>query len=242
MHRPHRCRAHALATPWLRALVLAVVLAVVLAPLLLAACEARSPLRLRPGPVVKAQRMGATRGALEKVAIIPFYPSEQMRNASGPTEPGGANAWETAALIGNFMSEALAAQGVPVITPNDIELAFTGAGSPVPRLDPKAAAAMAAHSFGATGVVLGRVIRYRERPKSTRGDTGGASVAFEVSLFEVQAGRRLWKGRFDETQQTITGDILRAANYPGSGTRWLSAAEFARWATDEAAKSMVSGP
>jgi hypothetical protein len=236
MHRTHRhrWRARAVARPWL--------LVVFLAPLLLGACETRSPLRLRPGPVIKAQRMGTTRGALEKVAIIPFYPSEQLRSASGPTEPGGANAWETAALIGNFMSEALAAQGIPVITPNDMELAFTGAGSPVPRLDPKAAAAMAANSFGATGVVLGHVLRYRERPKSTMGNTGGASVAFEVSLFEVQAGRRLWKGRFDETQQTITGDILKAANYPGGGTRWLSAAEFARWAADEAAKSMVSGP
>jgi hypothetical protein len=212
------------------------------APLLLVACEGRSPLRIRPGPVIKAQRMGTTRGALEKVAIMPFYPAEQLRNASGPTEPGGANAWETAALIGNFMSQALAAQGISIITPNDMELAFTGAGTPVPRLDSKAAAAMAANSFGATGVVLGRVLRYRERPKSQMGDTGGASVAFELSLFEVQAGRRLWKGRFDETQKTITGNIMRAATYPGGGTRWLSAAEFARWGVDEAAKSMVGGP
>jgi len=213
-----------------------------LGPLLLSACETRSPLRIRPGPVIKAQRMGAIRGALAKVAVIPFYPDEQLRHESGAPAPGGASAWETAALVANFMSEALAARGIPVVTPNDVELAFSGAGTPVPRLDPKAASEMAAKSFGATSIVLGRVLRYRERPKTTMGDTGGASVAFEVSLFEVQGGRRLWKGRFDETQKTITGDIFRASEYPGGGTRWLTAAEFARWGADEAVKSMVDGP
>jgi hypothetical protein len=209
---------------------------------LVSACETRSPLRIRPGPVIKAQRMGVTRGALQKVAVIPFYPDERLQSGGEPGKPGATAAWEIAAVVGNFMSEALAAQGIAVVPPSDVETAFNGAGSPVPRLDPRAATQLAAHSFGATGVVLGRVLRYRERPATSMGDTGGASVAFEVSLYEVQGGRRLWTGRFDETQSTITGNILRASGYPGGGTRWLSAADFARWGADEAAKSMVQGP
>jgi hypothetical protein len=69
-----------------------------------------------------------------------------------------------------------------------------------------------------------------------------ASVAFEVSLHQTPTGRRLWTGRFDETQKSITEAILRARQYPGGGTRWLTTEEFARWGAEEVAKSMRSGP
>ena len=94
--------------------------------------------------------------------------------------------------------------------------------------------------FGATAVVLGRVLRYREREGSAAGSTRPASVSFEVTIYEAPTARRLWTGRFDETQQAITEAILRARQYPGGGTRWLSAAEFARWGADEVAKSIVA--
>ena len=205
-------------------------------------CEGRSPLRIRPGPVIKARRLGTTQSALKKVAVIPFYPADSRRTSSADAAPGGVPRWEAAARVSNFLGDALAAEGVDVVPANDMELAFTGEGRPVPRLDPGAAVEQAARSFGATGVLLGQVMRYRERQGSAMGATSSASVAFEVSLYEVPTGRKLWEGRFDETQSTITGDILRARSYPGRGTRWLSAAEFARWGAKEAVKAMMAGP
>jgi len=209
----------------------------VLLALCVAACNARSPLRIRPGPVVPSQDRGLTAEALRKVAVVPFYP-QASSSAAGSSGPG--TSWADAALVSNFVSDALYAHGVPVVAPNDVELAFTAHGTPVPRLDPEATAVRCSRDFGATAVVLGRLLRYREREGSAAGSTRPASVAFEVTVYEAPTARRLWTGRFDETQQAITEAILRARQYPGGGTRWLSAAEFARWGADEVAKSITA--
>ena len=203
----------------------------------MAACETRSPLRIRPGPVVPSQDRGLTQEALRKVAVVPFYP---LAASTAPGSSGAGTSWADAALVANFVGEALAAQGVPVVAPNDVELAFTAQGTPVPRLDPQTTAVRCARDFGATAVVLGRLLRYREREGSAAGSTRPASVSFEVTVYEAPTARRLWTGRFDETQQAITEAILRARQYPGGGTRWLSAAEFARWGADEVAKAITT--
>ena len=215
--------------PW--ALALLVVFA--------AACEARTPMRIRPGPVVTASRDARTDESMRKVAVMPFEPEVPTGRSIGGAESVSR---DSAALVASYFANALLAQGVTVITPSDLELAFTGKGLPVPRTDPKTAAERAAMDFGATAVVLGRVTRWRERAGSAAGATRPASVAFEVSLHQAPLGRRLWTGRFDETQRSITEAILRARQYPGAGTRWLTTEEFARWGADEIAKSMTSGP
>jgi len=112
----------------------------------------------------------------------------------------------------------------------------------VPRQQHLQAVERASADFGATAVAVGRVTRWREREGSAAGATQPASVAFEVSLYEAPSGRRLWTGRFDETQKSITEAILRARQYPGGGTRWLSTEEFARWGAKEVAKSILASP
>jgi hypothetical protein len=204
---------------------------------LASACESSSSLGLRPGPVVSSQSFGLTAAALAKVAVVPFYPNLP---SSAPGASGAGAHWEEAALVSSFVSEALAAQGVPVVAPSDVETAFTGNGTPVPRLDPEATAVRCARDFGATSVTLGRVLRWREREGSAAGSTRPASVSFEVTIYEAPTARRLWIGRFDHTQVSMTADILRARQYPGRGTRWLTAPEFARWGASELATSIVS--
>lgn len=205
--------------------------------LCVAACETRSPLRIRPGPVVSSQNRGLTHEALRKVAVVPFYP---LAASHAPGSSGTGTNWADAELVSSFVSDALAAAGVAVVAPHDVEIAFTAQGTPVPRLDPETTAVRCARDFGATAIVLGRLLRYREREGSAAGSTRPASVSFEVTVYEAPTARRLWTGRFDETQQAITEAILRARQYPGGGTRWLSAAEFARWGADEVAKSITT--
>ena len=55
-------------------------------------------------------------------------------------------------------------------------------------------------------------------------------------------GRRLWNGRFDETQQSMTANIFRAREYPGGGMRWLTAAELARWGAGKVVESLAAAP
>ncbi len=207
-----------------------------------AGCQTGAGRELGGGPVVRQQRLAAAPQAFRKLAVIPFYPAETLGRSASTTRgaPPPPARWEVAALVSNFVAQALATEGVPVVAPSDVELAFTGEGHAVPRLDPQAAVQLSQRSFDASGVLLGKVLRYQEREGGSAGATRPAAVAFEVSLYEVPTGRRLWTGRFDEVQQSLTGNVFRARAYPGGGTRWLSAAEFARWGASEVAKAMLA--
>jgi hypothetical protein len=58
----------------------------------------------------------------------------------------------------------------------------------------------------------------------------GASVAFMAYLLEVDNGRRVWRGRFDKTQQALTDDLRNTKSFfAKGGGRWLSAEELARF-------------
>jgi hypothetical protein len=77
---------------------------------------------------------------------------------------------------------------------------------------------------GADHVLLGSVWRYQDRTPGS-----GASVAFAVYLLQVDNGRRVWRGRFDKTQQALTDDLQDAGLFFKGGARWLSAEELARY-------------
>jgi len=76
---------------------------------------------------------------------------------------------------------------------------------------------------GADHVLLGSVWRYRDHTPDT-----GASVAFTVYLLQVDNGRRVWRGRFDKTQQALTDNLQDAGLFFKGGAHWLSADELAR--------------
>jgi len=40
----------------------------------------------------------------------------------------------------------------------------------------------------------------------------------------------------------MTGNVLRARQYPGGGARWLSASELARWGAQRAVQRMAAQP
>jgi hypothetical protein len=177
--------------------------------------------------------------ALRKVAVMPPYPRPEFVGGGSPdsVDPGTA-----AELVGRFLSEALEKQGIAVVHPGDMSLAFVNAGQVTPRLDSRAAAEMAAREFGASAVLIGEVWRYRERSGGGMGGELPASVGFSVALYAAPSGERLWTARFDETQESLMANPLKARRYPGGGARWLSAAEFTRWGAGEMAKALMARP
>lgn len=191
-------------------------------------------------PVVSQRTLSAAPGAIDVVAVVPFYPRPALKQDL-LMDGSQQDPEEIAALVTSYFYDALLAQDVRVISPSDVENAFENQGHPTPRLDPRAAAELCAHEFGATSVVLGEVHRWRERQGEAYGADRPASVGYEVDLYEVASGRRLWSSRFDHTQQTLTADPLMARKYPGGGTRFLTAGELARWGARDAAASLVAG-
>jgi hypothetical protein len=189
-------------------------------------------------PIVQSQLVASSPGLLQKVAVAPFQPDRSLRPGSGPTAVSAAVAAE---LVSRFVAEALAARGVAVVAPNDLVLAFEAQGSVLPRSDAAALAALAASQFGATSVLLGQVQRYREREGSAHGALRPASVAFDIELYAAPSGQKIYLAHFDHTQPALSASLFDAIRYPGGGTRWLTAAELARWGADHAIAEIPGG-
>jgi len=180
----------------------------------------------KPAPVVQHQTYAKTSGLFERVVVIPFAASPRMRTSQAPD---AMSPDEIAALLQGFVAEAINARGVSVIPASDVMMAATGAQQKITGGAPQVAAAFATRKFGGTSIVVGEVLRYREREGGPSGAFAPASVAFTVTLYSAPEAERVWSARFDETQQSITENLVRARKYPGGGTRWLSAGELARW-------------
>ena len=199
-----------------------------LAMLAALACAAQLP------PIVDARPIAPRASALKKVAVAPLVPGPSLEGSGGTRTPD-----ETASAVAGFLAEALVAHGIPVVTP--AEFAELAAGADDAPADPVAAAKRATDRFGATGVLLGTLQRYRDVEGGRRSTSSPASVAFEVTLYAAPSGKKLWTARFNETQHPLSDRPLDASRYPGGGTRWLTAAELARWGADAAAESLATG-
>jgi hypothetical protein len=189
----------------------------------------------RQAPIIESRTFANASGLFETVAIVPFYPSERLQRSLAP---GGVSAAQAAELVSRFVAEAFVGRGVRVIPASDVVIAFEGSGMIVPRGDPLAVAALVSRKFGASSVVLGTVSRYRERVGEARGARSPASVAFEFTLYSAPEGVRIWSARFNETQQFFSDNPARMRQYPGRGSRFLTAAELARWGAERAVEAV----
>jgi hypothetical protein len=192
---------------------------------------------IRPAPVVHTQTMRIPAGALKRVAVAPFSHRETMPDNS---EAGGPSPQIAAELVARFLTEALAKRGIQIIPASDLATAFNAQGLRSVDLNPRTVAELAASKFGATAIMMGQVTRYRERQGESFGSTLSASVAFNATIYTAATVQRVWSSRFDETQRSLSENIVNARRYPGGGTRWLTAAELARWGAESAVETLPS--
>lgn len=150
---------------------------------------------------------------IRKLAVAPIAQRPEPAAAGAP-------------LVARHLAEALAARGIEVVTPEDVAHLDTGAG--VPEL-----AAAVTRQFGADALLVAEITRWVEREGEAMGSQHAASVGIRVTLHGAPAGERLWQGEFDRTQQGMLENVLLTPRYPGGGTRWLTADEFAHFAAHE---------
>jgi hypothetical protein len=91
-------------------------------------------------------------------------------------------------------------------------------------------------SLEANLMVAGTVWRYQERSGSAVGAISPSSVAFVVYLIDVASGKILWKGNFNETQRSLSENVLDTWAFIKKGAKWLSADELARYGVREVFK------
>ena len=162
-----------------------------------------------------------------------------LRIAVGPIaiRPEGAAA--AAPLVARQLAEALVARGVEVVLPADVGRA-SGALDPASGL-PELAARLN-RELGVDALLVGEITRWVEREGGAAGSQRPASVGLEVELYGAPDAQRLWRGEFDRTQQSLLENVLLTPRYPGGGTRWLTAGEFAQFGARELAAALPLAP
>lgn len=81
---------------------------------------------------------------------------------------------------------------------------------------------------GGEAVLLITLTRYRERQGNEYSVVHPASVAFDYKLLEVGSGRTLCAGVFDETQRSLSENILDLAKFSKRGFKWITGEALAR--------------
>ena len=98
---------------------------------------------------------------------------------------------------------------------------------------PRALAQKTGTALGATVAMGGNVWRYRLRVGGAAGVETPAAVGFFVYLIDVASGKVLWDGSFEETQKSLSENVLEARKFFERGAKWLTADELARFGVKE---------
>jgi hypothetical protein len=150
---------------------------------------------------------------LERVAVAPF-----AMDAAGRVEP------DASALVRARVVEALAAlEGLELVPPEESDRVLEQAG-----LGGRGRAALGkelARAFGVDGVLHGRVRRYSSRVGGPRGAEQPAAVWFELELRSPD-GTPLWRGAFQEEQQSLSENLLSLPRAIERGFQWVEAEEL----------------
>jgi hypothetical protein len=185
---------------------------------------------------IDAQTYAPTGPALARVAVIPFY---AHRLYEGSSRLGGVSPELATERVTQQVTEAMLAEGIEVVPVDEVASAFENVPRATAVIDSQIYAEGAGSALGATGVLVGEVLRYRDARGATAPGRHPASVAFQVTLYEAPDGFKLWSARYDYTQpppQEKSGSGLHDAALL---KRWLTANEIARRGADAIAQSLA---
>lgn len=94
-------------------------------------------------------------------------------------------------------------------------------------LSPRLVVVEAGRALNASAVLDGYVYRYLDRKGTALGVEAPASVAFGMHLVDSETGKILWSGHFDETQQSLSENLLQFETFVQRGGGWVTAEEMA---------------
>ena len=90
------------------------------------------------------------------------------------------------------------------------------------RQDPRGVAQLFGEELGLYAVVIGGVYRFEQREGSALGVQRPASAAFDAHLIRVSDKKVLWSGRFDETQHSLSENLLKVGSFLRGGAQWVT--------------------
>jgi len=94
--------------------------------------------------------------------------------------------------------------------------------------------------LNANYVMVGILFRFEERVGSSLGVEKPASVAFDLHLYRLRDGKRVWDGDFDETQKPLFDDLLKTGSFLRRKAKWLTAADLTEVGMEETLRKFPS--
>ena len=87
-------------------------------------------------------------------------------------------------------------------------------------------------------IIVGFVFRFEERIGSALGVERPASVGFDLHLFRLRDEKMVWEGRFNETQRSLSEDLLKIVSFFKRKASWVTAEELSSGGMDELLKKL----
>lgn len=190
-----------------------------------------------PATSVNDRTYAPTAAALTRVAVIPFYAHRSYENAR---LRGGVPEEVARERVTLAIAAAISGHGIEVVPGDAVSAAVAGVQRLAPAVDARIFAEIADREFGATGILLGEVLRFRDPAGISEAARRPASVAFQLALYGAPEGRKVWAARFDETQSIDEPDLVTDPDDVRPSETWLSADEIARNGALAAADALVS--
>jgi len=106
------------------------------------------------------------------------------------------------------------------------------------ELSPLRSAIQLGKELGVDFIFVGYLFRFEERVGSRIGVDRPASVGFDVHLLRVKDGKKVWEGKFDETQQALSENLLKIGSFVRRKASWLTAEELSSVGMDEMLKRL----
>jgi len=191
---------------------------------------------LSPDAALEERTYAPPSAALTRVAVIPFYAHAAYE---GSRLLGGVSPEVASERVTRLVADAISERGIAVVPPDEVAAAIEDVRRSTVAIDAVVFAELAGRELGATGVLLGEILRFRDLRGTSPTARRPASVAYQVTLYEAPEGFKLWTARFDETQSAPPAKLQDEPHEVEIRKRWLSADEIARRGADAVAASLV---
>lgn len=188
---------------------------------------------------------------VHRVAVLPFQqamPADAAtRKTKGPIllaeirtdRPDNSPEKITERLFLEFLK---AERRIQIVYPDRAGAAFQSAASGSFKASADEVFRKVGRDLEADGIVVGYVYRWRERKGLPYSVEKPASVAFDIHLYRADDGALLWRGLFDQTQESLMENMLRISFFFKERGRWLTAEELAAAGMEETCKTFPAAP
>ena len=125
-----------------------------------------------------------------------------------------------------------------IIPPEKVEEARSHSDQMRLETNPVRSSVPLGRELNADFVMVCHLFRFEQRVGSSIGVEKPASVAFDLHLFRIRDGARVWDGAFNETQKALFDNLLRAGSFFKEGAKWVTAEELAAVGMDKVLKNL----